>query len=297
MDRRKVLVIGGGPAGLAFAARLVKRGVRDVLVLEREKEAGGVPRHCGHWGFGWESHRSLCTGPQFAARLREEAKVLDVRTRHAVLKLLDRGTVLAHSPDRGPFELSADTIVLACGAREASRAARLIGGVRTPDVMSTSTLQQLVYLKGARPFARPVILGGEWLSFSALMTCRHAGIKPAAMLVEGPRLDAPFFFAWGARAWYGVPVLRTTELLSIEGGETVTSVRVRQGRSERSIACDGVIVSGRLVPEDGLLAGSGAHAGGDDILIAGNMQGAIKTAGRCVAEAQRQAELLAERLA
>ena len=59
MASHEVVVVGGGPAGLAAAARLRARGITDVVVLEREAEAGGVPRHCGHWGFGWESHRRL----------------------------------------------------------------------------------------------------------------------------------------------------------------------------------------------------------------------------------------------
>lgn len=291
MDRHDVLVVGGGPAGLAFATRLRQLGVNDVVLLEREAEAGGIPRHCGHWGFGWESHRQLHTGPRFAAMLRSEAERAKVRTGHTVVALLDARTVRVHAPDRGIFEIEADHIVLACGAREATRAARLIGGVRQPSIMSTGTLQQLVYLKQTKPFERPVILGGEWLSFSALMTCRHAGIKPAAMIVEETKLDAPFVFAWGARLWYGVPVLRATRLLSIEGGNTVTGVRVLQAGMEKTIACDGVIVSGKLVAEDALL--TGASTGSRDRYVRlGNMQGVVKTAGRCVVEARQEAERL-----
>ncbi len=74
MEKHDVVIIGGGPAGLACATRLQELGIRDVVVLERETEAGGVPRHCGHWGFGWESHRKLMTGPAYAARLRAAAQ-------------------------------------------------------------------------------------------------------------------------------------------------------------------------------------------------------------------------------
>ena len=80
MEEHDVVIIGAGPAGLAAAIRLRELGINDVVVLEREVEAGGIPRHCGHFGFGWESHRRLMTGPNYSARLRAAAKQIDIRT-------------------------------------------------------------------------------------------------------------------------------------------------------------------------------------------------------------------------
>ena len=291
MDRCKTLVIGGGPSGLAFAARLIQLGVEDVVVFERENETGGVPRHCGHWGFGWESHRSLCSGSDYADKLRRGARDVDVRVQHTVLKFLDARTVEAHSPRLGIFRMTAEHFVLACGARETTRAARLIGGVRNGSVMNTATLQQLVFLKKQKPFSRPVIIGGEWLSFSALMTCHHAGIKPVAMIVEEPKIEAPAFFSWGARLWYGVPVLCNAKVLSVEGRHQVTAIQVQRNHAKEVIACDGVIVTGKLRPEDTLLQDSSMELAALHRL--GNMQGDIKTAGRCVAEARSLADKLA----
>lgn len=284
MEQHDVVIIGAGPSGLACAAQLRLRGVRDVVVLEREPEAGGVPRHCGHWGFGWESHRRLMSGPGFAARLRQDAQGVDVRTRHSVLQLTPSNVLQVHEPDKGIAEMKARQVVLATGARESTRAARFIGGIRSGAVMNTGTLQRLVYLKSMKPFERPAIIGAEWVSFSALMTCAHAGIRPAAMIAE--HLDAPLAFRWGARLRYGVPVHLETRVVAIQGTDAVTGVEIERAGQRSVISCDGVIVSGAFVPEDTLLA----RADVASPTKVGNVQGGLKTAGRCVAEARRIAD-------
>lgn len=292
MEKHDVVIIGGGPAGLACATRLRERGISDVVVLERETEAGGVPRHCGHWGFGWESHRKLMTGPVYAARLRDEAKKIDVRTSHTVLEFKSANVMRVHAPHTGIVDMEARHVVLATGARESSRAARLMGGTRQTGVMNTGTLQQLVYLKHAKPFARPVIIGGEWVSFSSLMTCAHAAIRPAAMIVEEPSIDAPGFFKWGARLWYRVPVHEATRVLAIHGKNAVEAIEVAHRGKRRMIGCDGVIVSGKFVHEDTLLKGPLNLAP----LCAGNVEGELKTAGKAIVAARRVADQLAEKL-
>lgn len=293
-EQHDVVVIGGGPAGLACAIQLRTLGVRDVVVLERERDAGGVPRHCGHWGFGWESHRRLMTGPAYAARLRAEASGIDVRTRHTVIAFKSSTVMRVHSAESGIVDMAARQVVLATGARESTRAARFIGGLRSPAVMNTGTLQQLVYLKDTAPFQRPVILGGEWVSFSALMTCHHAGIRPAAMITR--RLEAPGLFRLGARLRYGVPMHLGAEVTSIVGSDTVSGVEIHRNGTRKVIACDGVIVSGQFVPEDALIAAGPADVE-QSLRKAGNVQGDLKTAGRCVVEARMVATGIAGALA
>jgi NADPH-dependent 2,4-dienoyl-CoA reductase/sulfur reductase-like enzyme len=289
MEKHKVVIIGGGPAGLAFAAQLKTRGISDVVVIEREQEAGGIPRHCGHWGFGWESHRRLMSGAKYAALLRKEAQGMDLRTGTAVLGFT-APRVMRVQNAKGISEIAAEYIVLATGAREASRASRLIGGARLPQVMNTGMLQQLVYLKHMKPFSRPVILGGEWVSFSALMTCNHLGIRPAAMIVEEPHIDAPWFFGWGAWLRYGTPVRTSTRLIAINGVSAVESVEVERRGERETIVCDGVIISGKFVPEDSLLTQTAVPS---PAILIGNVQGVLKTAGRCVTEARELADRMA----
>ena len=289
-EKHDAVVIGGGPSGLACAAQLKASGISDVVVLEREQEAGGVPRHCGHWGFGWESHRRLMTGPDYAARLRAEASGIDVRTGHTVISFKTPNVMRVHSAASGIVDMEARQVVMATGARESTRAARLLGGTRSTTVMNTGTLQQLVYLKDSAPFERPVIIGAEWVSFSALMTCHHASIRPAAMIAE--RLEAPTVFRWGARLRYGVPVVLGAKVRAIRGNGKVTGVEIEQSGKTRLIDCDGVIVSGGFVPEDTLLAGAPADLN-TAIIKVGNVQGDLKTAGRCVAEAREIAARMA----
>ena len=304
MEQHEVVIIGAGPAGLAAAIRLRELGINDVVVLEREAEAGGIPRHCGHFGFGWESHRRLMTGPNYSARLRAAAKQIDIRTHTTVLDFTLRGTLRVHSAT-GISDMSAKRILLATGTRESSRAARLIGGNRLAGVINTGTLQQSVYLKNQKPFEQPVIIGSEWVAFSALLTCRHAKIKPTCMITENAKIDAPWIFSIGARAVFGVAVKTKTKLIAIHGHANVEAVEVERGGQRQMVACDGVILAGLHRPESALYANGFLEREGDaprltdsfkaskpSIFAVGNVMGDLKTAGACAVQGRLAAEAL-----
>ena len=308
MESHDVVVIGGGPAGLATAMELRDHGIRDVVVLEREAEAGGIPRHCGHLGFGFFKRWGFLRGPQLARRLREQASAIDVRTQTTVLEFSLRGGLRVHGPS-GISEIGAKKIVLATGTRESSRAARLIGGKRLPGIINTGTLQQEVYLHHAKPFSRPVILGSEWVSFSALMTCRHAGIKPVAMVSEGAKIEAPFYFAPGARLAFRVPLINQSAVIAIHGNRSVEAVEIETQGQRRMIACDGVIVSGKFRSEHALYCNGflerdgyapkvtdGFRTSKPDIYAVGNVLDRLETAGTCMIEARKLAQMLAGEL-
>lgn len=287
MENHEVIIIGAGPAGLAAAAQLRQRGINDVVVLEREEVAGGALRHCGHFGFGWESHRRLMTGPKLAGNLVNAAHDIDIRTRTTVLEFTLHNTLRVHSA-KGISEMSARRILLATGTREASRAARLIGGHKLQGVVNTGTLQQLVYLKHQKPFSNPVIIGHEWVTFSALLTCRHAGIKPVGIFSETEKIDAPWFFPLGARAGFGVSVHNNSKLRAIRGAKKVEAVEIERDGKIQTIACDGVVISGHFQAETSLLDGRGL-----DILKIGNAAGLVDTAGTCVVKAKAAADKIA----
>jgi thioredoxin reductase len=310
---RDVVVIGGGPTAAGAVRALARKGRRDVIVLERESEAGGIPRHCGHTGYGVAEYGRLMTGPNFARRLAAELGAgADLRRRHTVRRLQPDGQLSVVGPE-GSYELRARAVLLATGARETPRSARLVGGIRAPGIMTTGTLQQLVYLQGARPVRRVVIIGTEVVSFSAILTCRHAGIEIAAMIGEGFRTLARWPAHLVSRHAFGVPVLRGAHLEAIEGGSTVTGVRLRLASGQtRVIACDGVIFTGKFRPETALLAD---HPGlvdpgsrGPSIdqfrrlelpgyFAAGNLVHPVETAGRCFRDGMAAGEAIADHLA
>lgn len=308
MERHNIVIIGGGPAGLALGVELSALGLKDVVVLEREQEAGGIPRHCGHLGFGIDNKSRFLTGPKFASKLRELTKGLDIRNGTTVLEFTLRGTMRLHAAS-GISEMSATRIILATGTRESSRAARLIGGNRLPGVMNTGTFQQLVYLKKEKPFSNPVIIGSEWVSFSNLLICRHAKIKPVCVIAEHAKLDAPSYFGLGAKLAFGVPVKRNSKLVSINGNMKVESVDIEANGRKQTIACDGVIISGKFRSENALYS-SGLieqentaplttemfRTSKPNIYAVGNVLGHLETAGACMLQGRKLAAMIASDL-
>jgi thioredoxin reductase len=254
-----VAIVGGGPAGLAAAIELRRRGMGEVAVIERESQAGGIPRHAGHRGFGLRDLRRALSGPAYARRYVELARAagVDVLTETMATGWAD-GALELTSP-RGRSSLEPAAVVLATGCRERPRSARLVPGTRPAGVMTTGMLQQLVYLHG-RPVGREaVIVGAEHVSLSAVLTLAHAGARARALITELPRHQTLGAFRIGARARYGVPLWTRTRLSEIRGRERVEEVEVtdlNSGRA-RSVACDTVVFSADWVPDYELAVGAG----------------------------------------
>ena len=299
------LVVGSGPAGLGAAIELRRLGVGRVCVLEREAIAGGMPRHCGHPPFGLHEFARVLTGPAYAARLREAALAagVTIRTRHTVTSILPGGRLGIVSPE-GEGVVSARKVILATGARERPRSDRLVGGQRPLGIVTTGALQRYVYEQKLRPFRKPVIVGSELVSLSAILTCRKGGMAPAAFIDSADRPIARWPLSLLPRMT-GIPTRFGTELLSIEGGERVRAVTVtgHAGRTEE-IACDGVVFSGKFVPEAALPRASHltmcAATGGPSVdqfgrcsdasyYATGNLLRTIENAAWCFEEGRRTA--------
>jgi NADPH-dependent 2,4-dienoyl-CoA reductase/sulfur reductase-like enzyme len=294
----EVVIVGGGPAGLSCARALKAAGIKDIVILEREAEAGGIPRHCGHSGYGLREFARLMQGPDYARRLVDEVDGLDLRTKTTVLALRPDGELLVTGPE-GPQTIAGNKVLLAMGARETPRSARLLTGTRPQGVMNTGMLQQMVYLQGRKPFRNPVVIGTELVSFSTLLTLRHIGVKPAAMIEAGERITARWPGDLLARHLFGVPVMLKTKLVRILGIDSVEGIDIeREGQVER-LACDGIILTGSFRPETALVAPSslavdaGTHGPRIDqnmrcsdpaFFAAGNLLRGIETAGQCFRE-------------
>ncbi len=252
-----VIVIGAGPAGLSAARALIAGGLARVLVLERNPQAGGLPRFCDHRGWGVTDFHRVWTGPAYARALVAHATSATIWTNASVVAIEPDGRIRASLPD-GVRSLQGRAILLATGIRETPRGPRLVGGTRPWGVTTTGAFQEMA-ISGMRPFRRPVVVGTELVAFSALLTARHAGIRPVAMIEARDRITARRPGRLVARLGFGVPVLTSTTLDAVEGDERVEAVCItRHGRQQR-LACDGVIFTGCFVP-DAWLGRSGAFA-------------------------------------
>lgn len=308
----QVAIVGGGPSGLALATELSNLGIEDVVVLERQPQAGGIPQHCGHYPFGFWEYKLLLKGPDYAQLLRDKAGCADVTilTNCHVTNLAPGGRLSLTTPD-GPCELLADRVVLATGVRESSRAQRLIGGQRPQGVLSTGALQSMIYQHQKRPFKRPVILGSELVSFSAILTCRHMGIKPLAMIEEKERIIARSFNALFPKL-LGIPMILGANNLTIQGRDQVEALSYSdKNGTETTIETDGVIISGHFRPESALLLNShldiDPKTGGpvvdqygrtsdEHYFCTGNLLRPVETSAWCWSEGHKMAHILADDL-
>jgi thioredoxin reductase len=275
--KAEVLIVGAGPAGLAAALELRSLGVRDVLVVDREQQAGGVPRHCAHTGYGLRDLHRLLTGPAYAQHYSRAvtAAGVTVRTGTTLTQLKPPSASGAARPEpleavltsaAGIEPVQAEAVLLATGCRERPRAARLVPGSRPAGVLTTGELQQRVYLHGERLTGRAIVVGAEHVSFSAVVTLAHAGAEVVALVTEQPRHQSLAAFRLGARVIWRAPVWTRTSVTEILGGDQVTAVRLRDESdgSVRTVPCDLVVFTGDWIPdyEHARIAGARMDPGG-----------------------------------
>ena len=277
-----VLIVGAGPAGLSAALELKKLGVKDIVIAERESESGGIPRMCGHIGFGLRDMHAVMTGPNYARSYRELAEQAGIRiaTNTTIVgwdstltpnpSPFGRGGLCAlnfTSPD-GLGTIDAKSVLLATGVRERPRAARLVPGHRPQGVFTTGSLQRFVYEHHLPVGRRAVIVGAETVSLSVVTTLLHAGVKVAGMVTELPshQLYLPIFLP--AKVFYAdilawTPILtnmRVTNILGRSRVEGIEVVDVETGKTQ-VIECDMVVFTGDWIPENELARRGGVETG------------------------------------
>jgi thioredoxin reductase len=255
-----VLIVGAGPAGLAAAIELRRLGAGRVLVVDREQEAGGIPRHSAHTGYGMRDLHRVLTGPAYARRYATAAASAGAEIRLGT-------TVTGWTGDRictltsaeGIETVSARAVLLATGCRERPRPARLVPGDRPAGVMTTGELQQRVYLHGERLPGRALVVGAEHVSFSAMVTLAHAGADVAALVTDLPRQQSYAVFALGALARWRVPVWTSTTLRRVDGRERLTAVDVADVRTGavRRVECETLVFTGDWIPDHELARTAG----------------------------------------
>ncbi len=240
---RTVIVVGGGPSGLSAAATMRNAGIGRVVVVERERQAGGIPRHTDHLGFAIRDLRRVMSGPRYASRLVDIAarSGVELLTETTVTDVSGTGVTLADGT-----AIHADSVVLATGVRERPRAARLVPGDRPAGVFTTGSIQQLTALHHRQVGRRAVIVGAEHVSFSAMSTLRHGGCETAAMVTSLPRHQTYAVLRMATATRYRVPIHTEVDVAEIVGRRRVEAVILTDGSR---ITCDTVVFTGDWIPD------------------------------------------------
>ena len=258
---RQVVIVGGGPGGLAAAAELYRNGITDLLILERESQPGGILRQCIHDGFGLTRFGETLSGPEYAQRFLDqvEAYGIEVMTGCTVLDITPQHVLTAATPS-GLLTISADAVVLAMGCRERTRGALSIPGQRPSGVFTAGVAQAYVNLKNTMVSRQVVILGSGDIG---LIMARRLTLEGAKVLAVFEILPYPSGLSRNIRQClddYGIPLYLSHTVTDIRGGtrlESVTISRVDGAMNpipgtEEVWPCDTLILSVGLIPENEL---------------------------------------------
>jgi thioredoxin reductase len=257
-----IVIVGAGPAGLTAAAALGAELGDEVLVLEREREAGGIPRHSAHTGYGWRDLRRNVSGPEYARRLTEAATRSGVTLlTGAMVTRVSPGPHLDVTTPSGRMSITPRALVLATGARERPRSARLVAGDRPAGVFTTGQLQNLVHLHHRAPGKRAVVVGAELVSWSAVLTLKEAGCRTVLMTSEHHKPETYAAVSVVGRHLLRVPVATRTQLIRVIGRDRVSAVDVQDVATGmvRRVECDTVVFTGDWIPDNELARAVGVQ--------------------------------------
>ena len=279
MQQHDIVIVGGGPAGLAAAVAARRAGVQDILILERDGHLGGILNQCIHNGFGLHTFKEELTGPEYAARFIEQAMAENIpcKLNTMVMDISPDKVVTAMNREDGLFEIKARAVVLCMGCRERPRGALNIPGYRPAGIYSAGTAQRLMNIEGFSVGKEVVILGSGdiGLIMARRMTLEGAKVKVVAELMP---------YSGGLKRNivqclddYGIPLKLSHTVVKIDGKERVTGITLAQVGPDRKpipgteeyYSCDTLLLSVGLLPENELTREAGIAmnrvTGGPDV--------------------------------
>lgn len=264
-----VLVVGGGPAGLAAAIAAREDGIDNLLVLEREHTPGGILRQCIHNGFGLHRFKEELTGPEYAQRDIDRARELKIPIQcdTTVLSVEDNHRVTCVSAEHGLQVFEAGAIVLAMGCRERPRGALGTPGTRCAGIYSAGTAQKFVNLEGFMPGKRVVILGSGDIGLIMARRMTLQGAKVLACVELMPYSSGLNRNIVQCLNDYDIPLYLSHTVIDIQGKERLTGVTVAEVDAKRQpipgteihFDCDTLLLSVGLIPENELSVGAGVE--------------------------------------
>ena len=261
-----VIIIGGGPAGLSAAYSAWENGAKKILIIERDRELGGILQQCIHNGFGLHHFKEELTGPGYAyhcIELIKDKPEIEALIDTMVLEILEDKTVIAVSPEKGLLQVQGKTIILTMGCRERTRGAVRIPGERPAGVFTAGAAQRMVNMEGFLPGKKIVILGSGDIGLIMARRMSLEGCKVEAVLEICPFSNGLTRNIVQCLEDYNIPLYLSHTIVKIHGHERVTGVTIAKvdekmqpiAGTEFDIDCDTLLLSVGLIPENELSRG------------------------------------------